>query len=98
MNKDKFILELIEWVFSIFGRDAIEVIDHWGADLSAIGFRKRGDDLRLVYVSTYDKIENLYDFECEERNRGDIVSVNKGEDVTKEALEDVIRLFLINLD
>ncbi len=41
------------------------VVDHWEADLCAIGIAKEGSPRFLVYVSTYDRASGRYDYQCE---------------------------------
>lgn len=41
-----------------------EVVDHWDADLEAIGIRSESGG-RLVYVSVFDRAEGRFYFECE---------------------------------
>jgi len=40
--------------------------DYWEADLCAVGISSRSQPSRLVYVSTFDKSENNYDYELEQ--------------------------------
>lgn len=44
----------------------LTTIDHWDADLCAIGITRKGEPRRLVYVSTYNKQPERYFYECEE--------------------------------
>lgn len=46
------------------------VVDHWEADLCAVGIAHRDDPRRLVYVSTWNKPAGRYYIECE-TPRGD---------------------------
>lgn len=46
-------------------RRAWIVVDHWDADLHAIGIAHREDPRRLVYISTFDEPPDTYYFECE---------------------------------
>ncbi|MCK6576233.1 hypothetical protein L6V77_34720 [Myxococcota bacterium] len=41
------------------------VVDHWEADLCAIGIAGVTDPGRLVYISTYEADPDRYHFECE---------------------------------
>ncbi|VAW74783.1 hypothetical protein MNBD_GAMMA12-3403 [hydrothermal vent metagenome] len=90
MNKDESITRLIEWITSIFGSDLIEIIDYWEGDLCAIGIRRKGIDGKLLYISTFGKVDSQYDFECEEHcgsDNTDYDVVDKGENVTKDVLK-----------
>lgn len=51
--KDESILRLIEKLKCAMGEDAFSVVDHWDADLLAIGIAKPENNDLLVYVSTY---------------------------------------------
>ena len=50
MEKDERLLVAVASLHRRFG-DAIEVVDHWDADLLAVGVSRRGEGTRLVYVS-----------------------------------------------
>ena len=41
------------------------VVDNWEADNYAVGICGKEDVRRLVYVSTYNRDEDHYDYECE---------------------------------
>ena len=64
MSKDQSILDLLTQL-QLDERGLIP-IDHWDADLCAIGIIRKGDSRRLVYISTYDKQPGRYFYECEE--------------------------------
>jgi hypothetical protein len=40
--------------------------DYWEADLCAVGISSRKQPSRLVYVSTFNKLANEYDYELEQ--------------------------------
>ena len=63
LNKDKSILQLLD----LLGLEerGWAVNDHWEADLCAIGITSTSSKGRLVYVSTFDKPEGKFDYECE---------------------------------
>src|SRR5437773_2491230 len=64
-----------------------KVVAHWEADLCAIGIR--ASSRRLVYVSTYKKQADRYDYECEEPTgpeETDYVTIDRGAGVTFEHL------------
>jgi hypothetical protein len=42
-----------------------QVVDHWEADLCAIGVAAVRDPRRLVYISTFSRAPGRYDYECE---------------------------------
>ena len=41
------------------------IVDHWEGDMCAVGVAARSSPRRLVNVSTCNKKEGLYDYECE---------------------------------
>jgi hypothetical protein len=41
------------------------VVDHWSADLCAVGIALGSDPSLLVYVSTFKKAEGRFDYECQ---------------------------------
>ncbi len=45
--------------------DAIEVVDHWDADLLAVGISRRGEPEPLVYVSAVRDQEGRFDLALE---------------------------------
>lgn len=87
IQKDKRILELLArlpmnergWV----------IVDHWDADLMAVGIAHPADVRRLVYVSTFKKENGRYDYECEVPTGpepGNFTTSECGEDVDDGAL------------
>jgi hypothetical protein len=63
LQKDVGILRLLA-ALGMEGRGWI-VKDHWTGDRCAIGVAGRAEPRRLVYVSTYMKSHERYDYECE---------------------------------
>ncbi|MEM8900736.1 MAG: hypothetical protein AAGC85_21660 [Bacteroidota bacterium] len=53
MVKDKSILDLIETLKSNFDNQILEIVDHWDADLYAIGIKKGS---KLMYISTFESV------------------------------------------
>lgn len=49
-EKDPEVQRLIERATSTFPEGALEVRDHWDGDLAAIGFARKGEDSKLLYV------------------------------------------------
>ena len=64
MEKDRSILDLLSGLS--LDRSGWIVVDHWEADLCAIGPTRPSAPGRIVYVSTYNKPDGRYDYECEE--------------------------------
>lgn len=56
-----FIAHLAERV----GGEYFQVVDHWDADLCAIGVAAMNDESRIVYVSTFRQPPGIYWYECE---------------------------------
>ncbi|MFY0530539.1 hypothetical protein ACN28I_47690 [Archangium gephyra] len=87
IQKDKRILALLArlpmnergWV----------IVDHWDADLMAVGIAHPSDVRRLVYVSTFKKENGRYDYECEVPTGAGpdhFTTSDRGEDVEEGAL------------
>ena len=69
-------------------------VDHWEADLCAIGIARSDRSRQLVYVSTYGKLPGRYDYQCEMPagpHDDDYVTTASGEDVDTETLLAVIK-------
>lgn len=60
MVKDASIAVLIGELHKAFDPKELLVADHWEADLFSVGFMRRGDSLRLLYVSTRDEPAGAY--------------------------------------
>jgi hypothetical protein len=68
-------------------------VDHWEADLCAIGIASKEHPRRLVYVSTYGKECDRYYYECEEPSGvapEEHKTVDRGTDVDFRTLARVI--------
>jgi hypothetical protein len=97
MEKDITIIKLIEKLKLIINFALIEVVDYWEADLCAIGLRKRD---RLVYISTFNHVENNevgYDFDLEiidenNKNKANVIKVRRN--VSEVELINEVRIFL----
>lgn len=64
-DKDQSIEDLVQTLRAALGSDSFQVVDHWDADLHAIGIAACHDSRRLVYISTCDEPPGRYYFECE---------------------------------
>ena len=62
-RKDKAIRELVARL-GLASR-GWQVVDHWEADLQAIGIATKDDPRRLVYVSTFSRTPGHFDYQCE---------------------------------
>ena len=89
--KDQAIVELIA-TLPMAANDWI-VIDHWDADLCAIGIARADRPRQLVYISTFDSFSGRYYYECEIPNgpcECDYITTASEEDVDFETLLDAI--------
>ncbi len=55
--KDASIQDIVTFLAQHLGKDAFQVVDHWGADFFAIGIARKNDPETLVYISTWQKPE-----------------------------------------
>lgn len=97
MKKDKSIQDLIDKLRRALNFDLLEIIDHWEADLCAIGFKKGN---KLAYISTFSSI-NIdplkYDFDLEivnDHEKDKITIIKKGRNVSEEQLISELKKFL----
>jgi hypothetical protein len=60
LQKDKTILRLLDRLAKRLGTRAFDVVDHWEADLCAIGIARPDDHRVLVYVCTYEQQDGTY--------------------------------------
>ena len=73
------------------------VVDHWEADLCAVGVAAVANPSRLVYVSTYGKAKGRFDYECEVGSEGapdDYTGAGRGQDVAFDELVTVMEAHL----
>lgn len=69
-----------------------EIVDHWDADVCAIGIGRPGTG-RLVYISTFQKADGLYDYQCEVPSSdadSPFSTTDEGQDVSFERLLEVL--------
>ena len=94
MSKDPSIIELLSRLD--LSAQGWVVVDHWSADLSAIGIAARHDLARLVYVSTFSMEPGRFYCECEdpEGRIGAVVAAKCGENVDFETLKLAIESYL----
>lgn len=64
MEKDERLLVAVASLRGRFG-DAIEIVDHWDADLRAVGISRRGEATPLVYLSVLPGGEERFDLALE---------------------------------
>jgi hypothetical protein len=63
MVKDDAILDAVEHLRKCLGQDEFQIMDHWEADLIAIGIASPSDLQRLVYFSLEARRETPF-FSC----------------------------------
>jgi len=66
IRKDTSIWTVIAHLATIFGGEMFQLVDHWDADLFAIGIGSAQDARRLMYISTFRKPEGTVAYECEQ--------------------------------
>lgn len=92
MRKDASIWQLVGALAGRLDADQFQLIDHWDADLVAIGIARADDPARLVYVSTWQQPPGHYAFECEEAHPEHEHAVGERADtVTFDQLVDALR-------
>lgn len=55
IQKDKSVIHLLDGLRALLGSAAFDVVDHWEADLCAIGIARPDNHGFLVYISTFGK-------------------------------------------
>ncbi len=89
LQKDATIQELVS--FLDLHQGDWEIRDHWESDLFAIGIGTKTSKGRLVYVSTFQKPKDIYDYECEIAGvNGRYESVKEGQNVSKSDLLTIL--------
>ncbi len=94
-QKDQTIEDLVA-VLPMSGNAGV-VVDHWDADLCAIGIARADRPGRLVYVSTFGRDRGRYDYQCElpgGSGDDDYLTTAAGDDVDFEFLLEVIKKHL----
>ncbi len=97
MKKDKSIIKLIENLKGVIDFTHLEIVDHWEADLCAIGLRRKN---KLVYISTFNYVGSkaiTYDFDMEiinENKEQRLEIVQSGQNVSETELINEVRVFL----
>jgi hypothetical protein len=65
LKKDTTIVQLLEILRDRLGAGAFEVVDHWEADMSAIGIASPRDHRVLAYLGCFGREPGSYDVELE---------------------------------
>ena len=87
VRKDSTIRELLA-LLGLASR-GWQIVDHWEADLQAIGVATQRDPRRLVYVSTFSRAPGRFDYQCETAAGSDddsYTTTATGHDVDYETL------------
>lgn len=95
LTKDESIRKLVSLLE--IGQRGWVLVDHWEADLCAVGIANGAEPRRLVYVSTYGKAPETYDYECEvpdSKQPTEFRSVESGENVDFAELNAVLERHL----
>jgi hypothetical protein len=94
MVKDDAILEAVEHLRNCLGPDEFQIIDHWEADLIAIGVASPSDLQRLVYFSLESEGERHFyvSLEAAPTKGGELPYMDCGEfnDVDLETLTEIV--------
>jgi hypothetical protein len=95
--KDASVLDCLTQLERAMGSGVFRVVDHWDADLCAVGIASPGDAKRLVYVSTWQKEAGRYYYECEiprlptSEDEPNYAVVEKADDVDFDTLLAAVR-------
>jgi hypothetical protein len=95
--KDASVLDCLTQLERAMGSGAFRVVDHWDADLFAVGVATPGDVERLVYVCTWQKEAGRYYYECESprvhasENEPNYAVAEKADDVDFDTLLAAVR-------
>jgi len=92
MNKDSSISNFISSLE--LDRRQWEVMDHWQADLFAVGVKTLLDDSRLVYVCTFGKHAGTFDYQCERIVNGEAETTQSGTDISHSELISEMEQYL----
>ncbi len=87
-DKDPTIIDLLERL-RLQARGWF-IRDYWEADLCAIGISSRKQPTRLVYVSTFNKSANNYDYEFEQLSSSTSVDYDSVIDEQSVGFEDLV--------
>jgi hypothetical protein len=59
LMKDPSLLAVLDRLNEDLGDEAFAIVDHWDADLCAVGVAKPSDHARLVYISTWPPADHV---------------------------------------
>lgn len=95
MIKDSSICELVARLD--LPRRGWQIVDHWEADLQAVGIASGAEVRRLVYVSSFSRAAGRFSYQCEVPAGPvacDYQVVARGEDVSVDELICVVERHL----
>lgn len=96
--KDVKLISVLQRLGQDLGDDAFVIVDHWKADLDAIGIARPDDRRYLVYISTFGPDTHSLAFECESPpSEESVVYASDGmtESATYESLLAAVRRHLL---
>lgn len=91
LTKDRSIWKLLAVLADRLGDRRFQVVDHWDADLFAIGVARTGMPTHLVYLSTFNQPPGHYSYECEQLGAAHLEASRRAEGVSIEQLLTVVR-------
>ncbi len=95
LHKHSSIWTFLSGLSDKLGWENYQVVDHWDADLHAIGVASLKDPARLVYVSTFQQMPGRYAFECEVSGADEMpVAVQRGPALDLDGIVEIIRSHL----
>lgn len=65
LQKAPSIIRILDGLKERLGEEAFTIVDHWKADLCAIGLARSDNPSVLVYISTHSEEEALYSVSLE---------------------------------
>ena len=95
LHKHSSIWTFLSGLSDKLGWQNYQVVDHWDADVHAIGVASLKDPARLVYVSTFQQMPDSYVFECEVPGEDEVpVTVQRGSAPDLDTFVEIIRSHL----
>ena len=95
-NKDKTIIEIVDYLQTKFGQTDILIQDYWEGDYCAIGLTDRTGQY-LVYISTYGKEQGKFNVSLENPPIDDNLPYPPGGDFDDLSLENLERIVIKQL-
>jgi hypothetical protein len=92
--KDKSVLDVVSWLEESLSQKLL-AIDHWDADMYAIGIARADHPNELVYVSTWNRPPDRYLVEIESAPSAGVdlpyTTVARHDDVDRDDLLRIVR-------